>query len=123
MIGRGWAVLLLGLSSCKLLLSALPAPLPPPPPPPPRWRAIHVVAVSYGQNCRGAGESTTAYLRQNCEGQPSCAYRIDDPGTGDPASGCTKDYVAEWRCGDDPTVHRATAAPAAGFGVVALRCD
>jgi hypothetical protein len=122
MVGRGWAVLLLGLSSCDLLLLPLRPP-PPPPTPTPRWRVIHVVAVSYGQNCRVAGESTTAYLRQNCEGQPSCAYRTDDAGADIPASGCARDYVAEWRCGDDPSVHRATPAPAAGYGIVELRCD
>jgi hypothetical protein len=38
-------------------------------------------------------------------------------------SGCAKGYVAEWRCGADPTVRKATGAPEAGFGtIVELRC-
>jgi hypothetical protein len=113
------AVFLLGLSGCALLL-----PPPEPHPGPAPWRVIHIVAASHGQNCRGAGGSTTAQLQQTCEGQPSCAYRIDDALIGDSASSCAKDYVAEWRCGDDPTVHRATPASTARAGsIVELRCD
>ncbi|HEY7376297.1 MAG TPA: hypothetical protein VIF57_29310 [Polyangia bacterium] len=111
------AVLLLGVTGCTLFLT-------PPAQPSPPWRVIHILAGSYGQNCRAVHGNTTAQLAQNCEGQPSCAYRIDYTVIGDPAFGCAKDYVAEWRCGDDPTVLRAAAAPEAGFGsIIQLRCD
>jgi hypothetical protein len=101
------------------------ADLPPPPPPPPhRHRPIHVVAGSYGQNCRAAYGNTTPHLQQSCEGRTRCVYRIDYKVIGDPAYGCAKDYVAEWRCGDEPGVRRAVAAPEAGFGkTVELACD
>jgi hypothetical protein len=104
-----------------------PAAAPPPPPPPAasrRSRSIHVVAASYGQNCRAARGNVTAHLQQLCEGHSSCTYRVDYRVIGDPAYGCLKDYVAEWRCGNHPGVRRATAAPEAGFGsTVELRCD
>ena len=112
-----------------------PAAPPPPPPdqppqpqptyaPPRHLHAIHVVAGSYGQNCRAAYGNVTPHLQQSCEGQSVCAYRVDYKVIGDPAYGCQKDYVAEWRCGDDPVVRRATAAPEAGFGsTIELRCD
>jgi len=83
-----------------------------------------VVAGSYGQNCGARHGNTTSHLQQMCAGQPSCTYRVDYKVIGDPAYGCQKDYVAEWRCGDEPVVRRATAAPEAGFGsTVDLRCD
>ena len=83
-----------------------------------------MVAGSYGQNCRAAHGNTTPHLQQMCEGQVSCAYRVDYKVIGDPAYGCRKDYVAEWRCGNDPTVRSAAAAPEAGFGAtVQLSCE
>src|SRR4029079_406150 len=116
--------------SCEPGVAPPPPPAPPPPaaPPPPqasrRSRSIQVVAGSYGQNCRAARGNVTAHLQQLCEGHSSCTYRVDYKVIGDPAYGCQKDYVAEWRCGDDPVVRRATAAPEAGFGsTIELRCD
>ena len=101
-----------------------PAPSPPPPPPPQRRHAIHVVAGSYGENCRAPHGNTTAHLQQACEGQSSCAYRVDYKVIGDPAYGCAKSYVAEWSCGRNPNVYRAAAAPEAGFGsIVQLSCE
>jgi hypothetical protein len=65
----------------------------------------------------------TAHLQQICDGQPSCAYRVDVRVVADRA-GCGKNYVAEWTCGDDPAVRRAAAAAAAGpSSIVELRCD
>jgi hypothetical protein len=105
---------------------AAPPPRPPAPPPPPsrRARAIRVVAGSYGQNCHAARGNVTPHLQQLCEGHSSCTYRVDYKVIGDPAVGCRKDYVAEWRCGDDPVIRRSTGAPEAGFGsTIELRCD
>ena len=116
------AALFLAVSSCTVAVG--PAPPPSQPQPVYQPNAIHVVAGSYGQNCGAAHGNTTPHLQQTCEGQPSCAYRVDYKVIGDPAYGCQKDYVAEWSCGQDATVYRATAAPEAGFGsTVDLRCD
>jgi hypothetical protein len=42
---------------------------------------------------------------------------------GDPASGCPKNYVAEWQCGNDPAVRRAEASAEAGYrSVITLSC-
>jgi hypothetical protein len=50
-------------------------------------------------------------------------YGVDYSVIGDPAVGCPKDYVAQWRCGGSPVVRRADAPPEAGFGaVVTLSC-
>ena len=76
-------------------------------PPSRRARAIRVVAGSYGQNCRAARGNVTPHLQQLCEGHSSCTYRVDYKVIGDLAYGCRKDYVAAWRCGDDPVIRRS----------------
>jgi len=91
---------------------------------PQREPIIQVVAGSYGLNCKAPAANKTDHLRQACDGKPSCSYRVDVNAIGDPALGCAKEYLAEWRCGADPTVHKASAPPEAGYGkIVELRCD
>jgi len=85
---------------------------------------IEVVAGSYGENCKAPHGNKTEYLRQACDGQLTCSYKIDYTVIGDPAPGCAKDYVAEWRCLAGAATRKASAPPEAGFGkVIELRCD
>jgi hypothetical protein len=87
---------------------------------------IQVVAATYGQNCRAAGGNSTTFVAQACNGKTVCAYTVDVGKIGDPSPGCTKNFVAEWTCGDSRTVNRAEAAAhggEAGFGsIVTLTC-
>jgi beta-lactam-binding protein with PASTA domain len=93
---------------------------------------IEVVAGTYGGNCpreqfgnaidRG---NVTAHLASACNGKESCDYTVDHTVIGDPAYGCVKTYVAEWRCGGDSAVHQAQPAAEgeAGYGsIVSLSC-
>ena len=84
---------------------------------------IVVVAGTYGGNCNQPAGNKTAFLAQACDGQSQCSYRVDRSVIGDPAYGCRKDYVANWRCGRSPEVHSAAVPPEAGDGsVVQLFC-
>lgn len=76
---------------------------------------LQVVAGTYGGNCGQGRGNVTTYLANACNGKANCVYTIDYTAIGDPAVGCAKDYVAEWRCGDDPTIYRASAPPEAGY--------
>lgn len=85
--------------------------------------AIRVVAGSYGLNCGVPRGNVTSHLAAHCNGKSLCNYRVDYMALGgDPAVGCPKGYIAEWRCGNGPV--RSVAAPGeAGFGaVVTLSC-
>jgi hypothetical protein len=85
---------------------------------------IDVVSATYGGNCNAPYGNETSHLRKACNGQSECAYRIDYTVIGDPAVGCGKDYVAEWRCGGSPSPRRTRAAPEAGYGeVIVLSCN
>ena len=97
---------------------------PPPPSEPAPPVGISVVQATYGGNCKAPQGNVTAHLQQSCGGKQSCSYSVDYKVLGDPVFACAKDYVAEWRCGADPAVRKATAEPEAGYGkVVELRCD
>lgn len=87
-------------------------------------QGIQVVAGTYGGNCGQPHGNKTAHLASVCKGQADCKYKVDYSVIGDPAGGCQKDYVAEWRCGRWPEVLRTVVAPEAGFGSVAhLACE
>jgi hypothetical protein len=86
-------------------------------------QGIHVVAGTYGANCKAPHGNKTAHLAAACNGRSDCTYKIDYTVIGDPAVGCGKDYVAEWRCGGRQEVHRVGASPEAGYGkTVSLTC-
>ena len=76
---------------------------------------IVVVSGTYGSNCGASYGNKTAYLSKVCNNRSHCEYTIDYQVIGDPVVGCGKDYIAEWRCGSDSTVHRTSAPPEAGF--------
>jgi len=85
---------------------------------------IQVVAGTYGGNCRQPRGNKTAHLARACNGRGACRYTVDYRVIGDPARGCAKNCVAEWRCGGGSRVYRAKVAPEAGYKkTVELRCS
>jgi hypothetical protein len=83
---------------------------------------IQIVSGTYGQNCGAQRGNATRDLETQCDGRPTCEYRIDGRMIRDPAVGCPKDFLAEWRC-DEADVHIAMLSPEAGNGsTLALSC-
>lgn len=98
------------------------------PPPPPRrspaGRRIRVVAGTWGQNCEAPYGNVTAHLQKTCDYKTTCAYPVSGKTIVDPARGCHKTYVAEWRCDGDPTVRHASLGRGADWGqIVTLTCE
>jgi hypothetical protein len=90
----------------------------------PAKRTIAVVTASYGENCGAKPGNSTGALAKACDGQPSCDYTVDYGVLGDPAPGCAKTYVAEWRCGEGDLVRRQVLPGEAGLGSrLSLRCE
>lgn len=100
-------------------------------PPDPNASVIHVVEATYGLSCKDftpppghanlvkVGNATAA-LAQACDtAKASCIFEIDSAKIGDPATDCGKDFIAGWRCGGDPQVHRSVL-PAEASGRSAL---
>jgi hypothetical protein len=83
---------------------------------------IKVVSGTYGQNCGAQRGNATLDLATWCDGKDTCEYRIDRRKTLDPAAGCPKDFLAEWRCGKTE-FHTAMLSPEAGVGsTLVLSC-
>ena len=84
--------------------------------------AIEVVSGTYGQNCGAQRGNATPDLATRCDGRDTCEYRIDRRRILDPAEGCPKDFLAEWRCGKTE-FHTAMLSPEAGAGsTLVLSC-
>jgi hypothetical protein len=84
---------------------------------------IAVVAGTYGKNCGIAHGNKTEDLARACNDKRHCDYVIDYTIIGDPAAGCSKDYFAEWRCGNDHILRSMLVSPEAGFGKkITLTC-
>ena len=87
-------------------------------------RGIQVVSGSYGTNCGAKYGNVTDHLASSCNGKCECRYTIDYKAIGDPVVGCGKDYIAEWRCGNNSKVYRVKASPEAGYRkTILLKCD
>ena len=79
------------------------------------YKRISVVAGTYGNNCGAVYGNRTEDLARACNGKRHCEYIIDSKVLGDPVDRCSKDYVAEWRCGNNDILHTSLASPEAGF--------
>jgi hypothetical protein len=83
---------------------------------------IQIVSGTYGQNCGAQRGNATRDLETQCDGRATCEYRIDGRTMRDPAVGCQKDFLAEWRC-DETDIHIAMLSPEAGNGsTLVLSC-
>ncbi|MDO8926213.1 MAG: hypothetical protein Q7U94_04790 [Sideroxyarcus sp.] len=75
---------------------------------------IKVVSGTYGRNCNAKAGNATAQLAKACDGQGSCDFVIDPATLEDPAPTCSKDFAAEWRCGDGNAVYSAALSALSG---------
>jgi hypothetical protein len=86
--------------------------------PDPNAGVIHVVDATYGLACKDyvppSGRPNlvkignyTAALTSACDKtKGACSFAIDADKMGDPANGCGKDFIANWRCGGDQKIHQ-----------------
>ena len=100
----------------------------------PNASVIHVVAATYGLACEhfvpAPGKTNTAKfgnvtaaLTKACDKTRSaCVFDVDVGQLGDPADGCPKDFIANWRCGDDQNAHRFYLPAEASGRSVVLSC-
>ncbi len=75
---------------------------------------IKVVSGTYGRICNAKAGNATVQLAQACDGKNTCEFAIDTTALEDPAPNCSKDFAAEWRCGEGNTVYSATLSSLTG---------
>jgi len=95
---------------------------------------IHVVDATYGLACKDfvspSGRpnlvkigNVTAALTSTCDNaKTTCLFAVDAVQIGDPANGCAKDFIANWRCGSDQKVHQFYLTPEASGRSALLSC-
>lgn len=100
----------------------------------PNATVIHVVDGTYGLACKDFAPpsghpnlvkvgNVTAALTSTCDKtRTTCVFAVDVVQLGDPASGCGKDFVANWRCGSDRKIHQFYLPPEANGRSVMLIC-
>jgi hypothetical protein len=76
--------------------------------------AIKVVSGTYGRNCNAKQGNATAPLSKTCDGHGSCDFTIDASTLEDPAPACSKDFAAEWKCGNGNAVYSAALSSLSG---------
>jgi hypothetical protein len=75
---------------------------------------IKVVSGTYGRNCNAKAGNATVQLAKACDGHSSCDFVIDAAGLEDPAPNCSKDFAAEWKCGNGNAVYSAALSSLTG---------
>ena len=76
--------------------------------------AIKIVSGTYGRNCNAKVGNATAQVAKVCDGHSSCDFTIDTSALEDPSPNCSKDFAAEWKCGNNSTVYSAALTSLAG---------
>jgi hypothetical protein len=84
--------------------------------------SITIISGTYGRNCGAQYGNATRDLAQVCDGRAACEYAIDVDIIGDPASGCPKDFIAEWQCGNNQRRESVSVSPEATGKRIGLRC-
>jgi hypothetical protein len=76
--------------------------------------SIKVVSGTYGRNCNAKAGNATAQVAKACDGHGSCDFIIDTTQLEDPSPNCSKDFAAEWKCGDNNAVYSAALSSLTG---------
>jgi hypothetical protein len=92
-----------------------PAPAPAPPP-----KGVRLVSATYGGNCGAPAGNVSAVVAAACNGKSTCPYVVDWTVIGDPAYGCGKDFVVQWRCAGSAKTATVRLPGEAGFKKTAL---
>jgi hypothetical protein len=84
---------------------------------------IEVASATYGGNCRGVSlGNVTRFVEAECNGRQACNYRLDVTVVGDPAAGCAKEFVAEYRCGPEKQPRTSRVSAEAAGSIAQLSC-
>lgn len=85
---------------------------------------IEVIQATYGSNCGAGPGNATGDIANACNGMQNCDYQVDVRRLGDPAIGCAKEFVVEYRCTAGRPARRVTVPAEAGLGGIAgLACQ
>lgn len=82
--------------------------------PPTITNPVKVVSGTFGRNCNAKVGNATVQLAKACDGLANCDFVIDPATLEDPAPNCSKDFSAEWKCGEGNAVYSAALSGLTG---------
>jgi hypothetical protein len=84
---------------------------------------LDIRSATYGGNCGAPRGNATQDVATSCGGKADCTYSVSVDKLGDPASGCSKNFVVSYLCAPSLSVLEKELAGEAGFGgVLNLSC-
>jgi hypothetical protein len=84
---------------------------------------INVLTAWYGQSCNTQHGNVTAHVKSRCDNRMSCTYMIDANLLGDPAPGCSKNFVVLYACTGQTELRLAQQVAEAHGRAVAFGCE
>jgi hypothetical protein len=88
-----------------------------------QYNTVNVLDATYGQNCGAWYGNVTSEVRQSCNNQNQCQYYVNVQRIGDPAPGCSKDFVVHYQCGYGSQTQTASVFAEANGKIVNLNCS
>jgi len=83
---------------------------------------VNVLTAWYGQTCGAAHGNVTSHVKSHCDGKPACQYVVDTGILGDPAPGCTKNFIVLFACQGQTNVRLSQLPAEANGKTIVLAC-
>lgn len=84
---------------------------------------INVLTAWYGPSCNTQHGNVTAHVKSRCDGKASCSYTVDAGTLGDPAPGCSKNFLVLYACQGQAEVRLAQLAAEAHARPLTFGCE
>jgi hypothetical protein len=85
--------------------------------------SIYVILATYGYNCGATPGNVLDDVKRRCQGNLNCEYTVDASLVGDPAPGCPKDFIVNYRCFDGARERRILVEAESSGNVASLTCE
>jgi hypothetical protein len=84
---------------------------------------IFVILATYGYNCGATPGNAMASVVKRCSRNLNCEYMVDASDLGDPAPGCSKNFIVNYRCFEGARERRVVVDAEASGSVASLTCQ
>lgn len=84
---------------------------------------INVLTAWYGQSCNTQHGNVSAHVKSRCDGKMSCGYTVSADLLGDPAPGCSKNFVVLYACQGQTELRLAQLAAEAHGRALTFGCE
>jgi hypothetical protein len=84
---------------------------------------IFVILATYGYNCGATPGNAMNSVVKRCSRNLNCEYTVDQSELGDPAPGCAKNFIVNYKCFQGARERRVVVDAEASGSVASLTCQ